>query len=378
MTSSIHIGFLSTVHPHPWAPTKGVFNQGLLTSLTEAGASVAAVVPVPWTEHRGARSNVDPEYEVHYPLWFYLPRFAPLRLAAQMRLCTAAARRKLSRPDVVLSYWTDPDGTVASRWAAELGIPFVQMVGGSDVLLLGNQSARRERMVRTLESAAHVLTIGPGLRSTLEGWGLDAKKLSVFQRGVDHTRFFPAPQAQARERLGLPGDRPILAWAGRLVDVKGLDVLLSALTDPVLIHLRPLVLLLGEGPNRRSLEATALATLPIDTVRFIGKVPQVELPDWYRAADLMVLPSRSEGVPNVLVEAMACGTGFVASSVGGIPELASEPSLELVPPGNPAALASTLIRRLNAGFHAVRPVPDSRETAAGLLELMRDVITRWP
>ncbi|HET9065637.1 MAG TPA: glycosyltransferase [Gemmatimonadales bacterium] len=374
MTDPTRIGFLSTVHPHPWAPTKGVFNQGLLTSLSGAGARVAAVVPVPWTERRGPAARLEPGYEAYYPLWLYLPRIAPLRLADQMQLCTRVTRKRLWRPDVVLSYWTDPDGTVASRWAATIGVPFVQMVGGSDALVLGTHPARRERMIRTLRVADRILTIGPGLRDTLEDWGLDTGKISVFQRGVDRTIFFPAPQAEARERLGLPSDRPILAWAGRLVDVKGIDVLLSALQDPALLRLRPLVVLLGEGPRRSSLEATAQTSLPSDTVRFVGRVPHGALPDWYRAADLMVLPSHSEGVPNVLLEAMACGTGFVASAVGGIPELAGESTSELVPPGDSIALAETLVRRLTAGTIAVRPVPDRRETASGLLEVLKDVI----
>lgn len=372
--SGLRIGFFSTVHPHPWNTTKGIFNKGMLTSLVESGAEVSAVVPVPWTETRAEPSPIDFEYPAHFPRWWYVPRIAPLRLASQMALSTRSCRGKVPRPDVVLSYWTDPDGTVAADWAAEIGVPFVQMVGGSDVLILARNKARRRRLRQTLGRADRVITIGAALHQTLAEWGLDPKILSVFSRGVDRHRFFPSSRDQARLRLGLPADRPILAWAGRLVDVKGLDVLVSALSNPALLQLRPLVVLVGDGPLRTSLEASVRATLPPDTVRFVGRVPQDDLPDWYRAANLMVLPSLSEGVPNVLLEAMACGTGFVASAVGGIPDLATEPGLELVPPEDPKALATSLLRRLQSQTELVRPVADRLETARELLRLLDGVV----
>ena len=95
------------------------------------------------------------------------------------------------------------------------------------------------------------------------------------------------------------------------------------------------------------------ATLGVGAhVQFVGSQPLGELPAWYRAADLLVLPSRSEGVPNVLLEAIACGTPFIASRVGGIPEIASAEAL--VEPGNAAALAERIIPFLTNGGRAVR------------------------
>lgn len=374
MTERLSVGFLSTVHPHPWDPTKGVFNQGLLSSLAESGANIDALVPVPWTERRGKSVRLAVPYRTHFPTWWYVPRIGPLQLAAQMRLSTLAIRRRIQKPHIVLSYWTDPDGTVAAAWAAQMKVPFVQMVGGSDVLVLGSNPKRRARMLETLRLADHVLTIGHGLRQTLEEWGIDLRRVSSFQRGVDHSRFYPGPKNEARERLGLPTDRPILAWAGRLVDIKGVDVLLAALDSPALLALNPLVLLIGEGPNRAALESVAARSLPADTVRFVGRMSHDSLPEWYRAADLMVLPSHSEGVPNVLLESMACGTGFVASAVGGIPDLAKDPVRQLVPAGDVAALSAALLGRLRGEPMPVADVPDRSASAAKLLDQLRTLV----
>src|SRR5207248_616882 len=104
--------------------------------------------------------------------------------------------------------------------------------------------------------------------------------------------------------------------------------------------------LVGDGPLRSRLEAERAARGLAETVSFAGAVAHDRLQPWYRAADRFVLPSLSEGVPNVLREALACGTPFVASRVGGIPELAADGASLLVPPGDAAALAEALARAL--------------------------------
>src|SRR5207244_6384979 len=119
------------------------------------------------------------------------------------------------------------------------------------------------------------------------------------------------------------------------------DVLLDACA--ALRHRRPVRLyLVGDGPLRGRLEKAAGALGLADVVSFVGPRLHDELPDWYRAADLTVLPSRSEGLPNVLRESLACGTPFVASRVGGIPDIAEVPAHRLVSPDDPGALADAI------------------------------------
>jgi glycosyltransferase involved in cell wall biosynthesis len=108
----------------------------------------------------------------------------------------------------------------------------------------------------------------------------------------------------------------------------------------------------------------------------VGPVDHAQLPDWYRAADLTVLPSHSEGIPNVLLESLACGTPFVATSVGGVPEIAREPS-ELVPPGDPEALAAAIGRRLSSGRasgEGIAPISwaDTASSVAALVRSLRE------
>jgi len=105
--------------------------------------------------------------------------------------------------------------------------------------------------------------------------------------------------------------------------------------------------ILGDGPLREPLQRLIKKLNLQECVKLHGPQPQAKLADWYRAANLVVLPSLSEGVPNVLLEAQACGTAFVASNVGGIPEIADPLVHSLVPPGEPTGFANAILERLS-------------------------------
>lgn len=352
---------VTSVMPTPYRPTKGSFNAALVAGLRAAGDEVRVVAPVPWTDRLRTRSSGRPDPTSSYPIWFYPPRLAHATHHHWMRLTVLPAIQRVTRgwqPDLVLSYWAHPDGTVALAAARRLGVPGVLLVGGSDIQLLTADPARRAIILETLRSADRVLTVGAPLRDRVVALGVPADQVGSFQRGVDSSRFFAGDPAAARQRLALPGDRHLVLWVGRMVPVKGLDVLLEAWPKVTARSGRPILLLIGEGEERERLAARA-GKLGVE-VRFIGIVPHEALPDWYRAADVLVLPSRSEGIPNVLLEGLACGTPFVASEVGGVAELL-EPRSRAVPASDVDALATALSAAL------VEP-PMQRRTAAGVLD----------
>lgn len=182
---------------------------------------------------------------------------------------------------------------------------------------------RRARAVVTLSEAfadvAH------------ERYGIPRERLVVIPPGVDLERF--APRDDARARLGLPLDARIVLAVRRLVPRMGLDVLLDAVGES------DVLVIVGDGPDRARLEARAGAN-----ARFAGGVPDNALPDWYRAADVSVVPSVAlEGFGMVVLESLACGTPVIVSDVGGLPEAvrALDPSL-VVRAGDAAALRNRL------------------------------------
>jgi glycosyltransferase involved in cell wall biosynthesis len=370
---------MTNVFPSPRRPTQGTFNRELVAGLREAGDDVRVVVPVPWTDLLWAKIAGAPERDASYPVWWFPPRVGYAtyhRWMSRSLLAPALRAARLWAPDLVLGYWTHPDSTVALEIARRLGVPGVVLAGGTDIQLLTRHAARRRIIIDTLRAADRVLTVGAALRDAAIALGVPPNRIGVFERGVNRQRFFPASPAAARQRLGLPSDRPIVLWVGRMVPVKGLDVLLKSWSTVARAPSRPLLLLIGDGDDRRALEQQAAGLG--DSVRFIGSIEHGGLPDWYRAADCVVLPSRSEGVPNVLLEGLACGTPFVASAVGGVGTLADGESTT-VPPEDVAALTAALLARVALPPMSQRSgadVPDRREAIASLRREFEQVIGR--
>jgi glycosyltransferase involved in cell wall biosynthesis len=387
---SLRILFLSSVFPQPGAPIHGIYSLQLCRALAE-GNRVRILSPQPWfekvrgwTRRRSSGGEAAPAagLEVDYPWFCYPPKVLRGTHAWFMWASVRSRVRRLGaefNPDCVVSYWAYPDGAVAVRAARRLGVPAVVMVGGSDVLILAGKPRSRRRILDVLHGADAIVTVGQDLKAKMVELGVPRHHIHIVPRGVNTDQFGPGDRAEARRRLGLPLTGRKLLWVGRMVPVKGLDVLLDAcarLRDREEdFHLY----LVGYGPVQKALEADCRARGLATAVSFVGTVLPDRLGDWYRAADLTVLPSRSEGVPNVLRESLACGTPFVASRVGGVAELAREPWGFLVNPGDPAHLADTLTRALGSQTHPEVPPPCSggwEESAQRLLEVIRPLVAR--
>lgn len=357
----MRILFYSNLHPTPWHPGRGVFNANLVEGLREAGHEVRVVVPVDWREQRG--SPQEPMPGATFVPWFHPPVIRRDLWDHWMWLSVRRTLRDAARemgPDVVLGGWVHPDGAVAVRLGRELGLPVAVLAGGSDLLVLGRTARRRQAIARTLARADVILTHGRHLRQAAIDLGAEPERAVAFYRGVDRERFTPGSRVEARLQLGLLPEVPCLLSVGNILPVKGHDVLASALAQPELLAAPWQWVHVGDGPGlpalHRQVEAAGLG----GRVRFAGRQPQARLVEWYRAADLQLLPSRSEGVPNVLLEGMACGLPFIASAVGGVPEIAPDPSW-CVPPEDPAALAAAI-------RHAIATPPTLTATVPGRAE----------
>jgi glycosyltransferase involved in cell wall biosynthesis len=140
---------------------------------------------------------------------------------------------------------------------------------------------------------------------------------------VDVQRFRPGDRAAERAALDLPADDLLLLCVGHLIERKGQHLLLEALARLAVPAGggAPRVLLVGSGPGEPALRSQAARLGLTRQVSFVGAVPPEALPSWYRAADALVLPSLREGWPNVVLEALACGTPVVARPCGAVPEI---------------------------------------------------------
>ncbi|MCW4002196.1 MAG: glycosyltransferase, partial [Candidatus Bathyarchaeota archaeon] len=174
--------------------------------------------------------------------------------------------------------------------------------------------------------------------------GADASKTSVMYNGVDTNLFYPMNKEECRAKLGLPKNRILVLTVRRLVYKNGLDTLIESASLLTRGHPRLVFIVVGKGPNRNLIEKRVRELSLEENVKLAGFVPERLLPYYYNAADYFVVPSSSgEGLPLVLLEAMACGLPVIATIVGGIPEIIENMvNGVLVPPRNPEAMAKTI------------------------------------
>ncbi len=258
------------------------------------------------------------------------------------RAITAAAQRFV--PDVVLSYWLYPDAWGAMRVARALGVPLVAGARGSDIRVRDPISRALTRSV--VNSAQRLLVVSEDLgRLAASDYGAEPTRVCAIPNGCDARLFQRRDRAAARRQLGIDAEAELIVYVGRLVPEKGLRELVSAMRTLAVSHPRARAVLLGDGPMRAELEATLQRepTLPLSLGG--AQVPE-QVAIWLAAADLLTLPSWSEGHPNVLVEAQACGRAVVACAVGGVPEAVDAQSAILIPARDAPALTEALHRAL--------------------------------
>ena len=172
--------------------------------------------------------------------------------------------------------------------------------------------------------------------------GFPAARIRTIQNGVDLSRFQAMDRSAARQAIGLEPGAFVIGTAGRLVPVKDHANLIEALSWLRQQGLAFVAVIAGDGPLRSDLVALTAARSLDDRVRFLGHRPDIG--NVYAALDVFVLPSRSEGMSNTILEAMASGTPIVATRVGGTPELVEDHRTgRLVPAEDPAALAGALM-----------------------------------
>lgn len=177
--------------------------------------------------------------------------------------------------------------------------------------------------------------------------GFQDSQIEVWHNSVDlsrHTPASPEEREATRASLGIPSDAPVVITVARLESVKGVDLLVEAW--PTVLRAVPSarLLLAGDGPQREALKARLSEEGAIDSVQFLGH--RHDVPDLLHAADVLALPSRSEGLPLAALEGLASSLPVVAHAVGGVPELIKDGENGRLVPPEPDALAAALIEVL--------------------------------
>jgi len=384
---------LTTLFPNAQTPSHGVFVENRLRAfLKDHDADIKVIAPVPWFPFktrafgkyadwaRAPYEEIRHGVQVFHPRYFLPPKvgmgYAPHALE---RCFTRAARGLIAQGwdfDLIDAHYFYPDGVAAARTGKALGKPVIITGRGTDINLIPQFARQKEMIIDAAKSADAVITVAQALKTEMVSLGAPPEKITVLRNGVDLDLFSPLNREAIRRSLALSG-KTVLS-AGHLIDRKGHDLVIEALACLP----ETTLLIAGDGPNKQALKACARDRGVADRVRFLGRIDHDKLAEIYNAADVLALASSREGWPNVLLEAMACGTPVVATPVWGSHEVIRSPQAGLLTKDRTAksiagALQSILdsapsrkaTRRYAEGF-------SWRQTTTGMAEIFTAIASK--
>lgn len=342
---------LSTLFPDASRPNFGPF-VALQTQALAARANVDVRVMAPvgippfGRFHPRYRDLAAlPEVDTWRGLSVYRTRFAHIP-GVGGRYDARALTRALLRPlrgiraqfpfDVIDAEFFWPDGPAAVALGTALGVPVSIKARGADIHFWGRNRATAGQIVAAGRAADGMLAVSAALKADMVALGMPAERIAVHYTGIDRTCFTVRNRAAAKAALGMTG--PLIVSVGNLIARKGHHHVIAAMQILGLARLA----IFGDGPDRDDLMLLARRLGVADRVTFMGSQPHAVIADWLAAADVMVLASRSEGLANGWVEALACGTPIVITDAGGAREVIDRPEAGRIVDADPQAIAAAI------------------------------------
>jgi len=365
----LKILMLTRLFPSAANPTLGTFCLERAKALAEH-ADVRVMVPTPyfpsWLPAPAAWSRwskVEREREleggirVSYPRYFSMPKVGTFLQGTAM---ARSVRRELRQhygdwqPDIIDAHFAFPDGYAAVRLGQHTACPTVVTCHGSDLRVYQGHAFVDDMLRWTLSTADRVISVSSDLRRSSIVQGCPEGNTVFLSNGVDPEKFALRDKSEYRERLGLPQDRKIGVCVGYLIDVKNQSLLIRASDE---IRKRglppPLIILVGEGPNRQRLEQEIAELDLAEHFILTGQKPHEEVAQWMGAADWLLLASLHEGWATVYFEAMSCGRPVLTSNVSSAKDaICSADYGCVVEPTMPAAFATAIIEASDREYDA--------------------------
>lgn len=354
-------------YPKPSAPTDGLFTKQMVSELKKI-ADVTVVCPLPWCPKISffkrwpdwyastaiPKKVIEGDLEIYYPKFLLIPflaRFIQPLFQILGTFFLMLRLRKQGRVEAINAHNLYPDGVGAALLSKMLNIPLVLTSLGSDINANESSKVRMSQILWAMNSARGVTAKSQALTEKISKMVDPDVNVSYIPNGIN-TSMFQATTDELKEQkkkaLGLSLEEIYVVFVGRLDEVKGLTYLLDALSilkDKGALNFT--TLLIGDGPQNVFLKEKAERLGLLPRVKFEGRVAHDRVGEYLYSADLFCLPSLSEGLPNVALEALACGVPLVGSNVGGVPELVNDDNGLLTEAANAQDLAKKLERALN-------------------------------
>lgn len=359
-TKPLNVLVFTTSFPSLVQPEFGVHVKERLRVLSKSSdMKLRIVAPAPYFPKvklfkRWYAWSQVPSDEIVDGLAVYRPRYVMLpkiggyihdRLIYRASLKYIENLQKQFDFDLIDSHFAYPSGSAAVMLGQRFGKPVVITCRGADIAVYPNQRFLGDRVRYALRNADQLVALSQEMRGRMIALGADDTRITTIPNGVDLTKFDSIERNEARTKLGLPLDRPIILSVGYRLELKGFHILVDALAELRKTYPNAMVAIVG-GQARWAPDYLPEISQRIQEHRLEGHVilagtrPQEELKYWNSAADLCCILSSREGSPNVMMEALACGTPLISTRVGNVPEILQSPTLGSIIEARTAQAAS--------------------------------------
>jgi teichuronic acid biosynthesis glycosyltransferase TuaC len=359
---------LASLFPDSSRPTFGPFveRQTLgLAALDDVDVRVVAPIGMPpWPLSKHARYNgfgAIPVEENWKGLRVFRPRFTHIPglkgqfdASAMVRAVKPALEKmRADFPfDVIDAEFFFPDGPAAIELGRHFNVPVSIKARGADIHHWGYSGPTAKQVREAGRQADGMLAVSAALKADMIALGMPEERIRVHYTGVDLSLFQAVQKPEAKTALGITG--PLIASVGALIPRKRQSLVIQALA---LVPEASLVLI-GKGEDEAALRALTQSLGVAHRVRFTGAIPHAEIARWLSAADVMALPSASEGLANAWVEALASGTPIVICDIGGARELLTN--------GDGGQIVEPESRAIAHAIQALIAASDQRETCRAI------------
>ncbi|RFU63989.1 teichuronic acid biosynthesis protein TuaC [Peribacillus glennii] len=323
--------WITSVYPSTEQPGNGVFHETQVQALKRLGMEVTVICPVPSNpsvfrvlRKKYRRNAGTPAVYQRKGITVYRPAYTAfpgqLRWAQPDKRIAETVMKTIVEnsleADLIHAHFAMPSGGAARLIADQIKIPWVLTLHGSDVNVYPHYSkSARKAFIHTVQAADRVLAVGDSLkRKTMQMTGRDSGVLPI---GIDLSEFRQPEQtkSQIRTHLNLPHEKNIILYVGRLTKAKGVFELAHALD---VLPKENVIVFVGDGPAKEKLRSHPEFNRRLFLA---GQVENQLVKDYLFASDIFALPSYTEGMPTVVIEALALKVPVVCTAVGGVPEL---------------------------------------------------------
>lgn len=330
----------TTLFPNSRIPSHGIFVKHRIAALVKKN-DIIVVAPVPWHKSTGVpKEEIIDELKVYHPRYFMTPKIFRSLYGIFMFLSVKKLVRKLDKIynfDLIDGHFIYPDGLAAVLLGKSLNKRVVLTARGTDINWYPKFWLIKKLIRWTLEKADFIIAVSQSLKEEIVKLDIAADKIKMIPNGVNTNTFFMISKKETSNK--------VILSVGNLLQPKGFHLLIETLS--LLEKRNANLVIIGKGPYKARLEKLVEKYNLTDKVEFIGKVSQKELHKWYSAADVFCLTSFREGRPNVVLEALACGTPVVTMNKWDLKDIINEDMGVLLDSYEPEVISQAIDKALN-------------------------------